>query len=587
MVLSSTFRSASLIAALLAGGSAVAASATATPSKVDRYQAKIDFFRTMQEVTRNERRENVRKLAQERMDRRILSRAVPMPTKSDLPDFLRTDDGAPLAGLYKQSPASPVKKTKTGSAAAAAPASSPASGTMARLFPGRKLDNDDDEVQWENFGFDPSDYSIKYSGCSAIAMYSDEEAADGGDDGGDGEASVFATQKFVVFRLCPSEYCSDDSGSDGCGNNYGEYLIPLAEYMEVYGQFKQESFEAYCEYCETCMYFENYFYGHRDLADADAGDDAAQGDDAAAADAGDDAVQGDDAAAAEETHACLYYEECKDYLLTCDYGAWLEATYGDDIPDDAAEEEEVDFSDYYECAEVEYGNYQYYIGPMCDSSDQAIQFGLFSDEACTVYVGDSKDISTISGVDFTSERASLEEFSGSTCIPCRESDQPYMVVKGDANDDDDISELCENLYLGSAKCNYRLWDVEDESYTGYNQLANEDLACSFIENVISGAYDDKGYIVIDQDEFDFSQLFSAQEIAKASTGQILGAFFVVVGCAALVVWSCFLHRALQQQSKLTILPPEQEFARQESGVMVGRSMSREFPENPENDHVLT
>ena len=59
--------------------------------------------------------------------------------------------------------------------------------------------NGDDE--WQNFGFDITEYSIKYSGCSTVKSYSDELAATYA-------STVLAANRFVIFRLCPSFYCN-------------------------------------------------------------------------------------------------------------------------------------------------------------------------------------------------------------------------------------------------------------------------------------------------------------------------------------------------------------------------------------------
>ena len=69
--------------------------------------------------------------------------------------------------------------------------------------------------------------------------------------------------------------------------------------------------------------------------------------------------------------------------------------------------------------------------------------------------------------------------------------------------------------------------------------------------------------------------------------QICGILILTVGTASLLIWICFLHRSLQQQNKLILLPPAKQFVSQESRVMIGRSTRKYFPDNPVNDHVLT
>jgi len=414
-----------------------------------RTQRKIEFVKAMDEAAIDSRKADVKARARTNMHKRLMKKAIPIPSSMEgsLPDFLKTD---PDAGFQRRAGVIAVpsaRKLEDG---------------------GGDDDAEEEEGEWSAFGFDPADFSLKYSGCSQIAMYSDENAEDG--------ASVFETKRFVVFRLCSTDSCYDGSS---CNSNYGEYLIPLEEYLESMGQFKEEMFEAYCYYCEQCMYFEKYFYNNRKLDDAeDAGDDYV-------AEEADDAVDEDEE---EESHACMYYDECVDYLMSCDYDAWLEEMGYDD--DSYAQAEEVDFSDFFECTEFDGNNddgYVYYIGPRC-TDDGLLSFGIYSDEYCSQYVGNSVDISDFTGIDFETDY--LNDYSPSDCISCKESDLPYMIVQDDADDGDDITELCENLYTESAKCNKHLYDAEDGSYMSYNQETNEALVCGFISNVNSGKYDE-------------------------------------------------------------------------------------------------
>ena len=117
---------------------------------------------------------------------------------------------------------------------------------------GRKLDDADADADadengvWNDFGFDVADYSLKYAGCSAVATWSDDLAEQGGQD------TVVSSQKFVVFRLCPTDACSD-SRTFGCSNNYGEYILDMADYLQFLKEYRQEQLERYCEYCEECV----------------------------------------------------------------------------------------------------------------------------------------------------------------------------------------------------------------------------------------------------------------------------------------------------------------------------------------------
>lgn len=163
----------------------------------------------------------------------------------------------------------------------------------------RRLDdaNANDDGVWNAFGFDVADYSLKYAGCSAVATWSDDLAENNADDGNDGgnangyygeewqSSTVVSMPKFVVFRLCPTDSCSDDR-TFGCSNDYGEYIIDLTEYVQYLKEYKEEQLQRYCEYCEECVQAEgewqqqqydngnyNYYDGNYNQDDDQGGQD--------------------------------------------------------------------------------------------------------------------------------------------------------------------------------------------------------------------------------------------------------------------------------------------------------------------------
>ena len=251
--------------------------------------------------------------------------------------------------------------------------------------------NDDDNVDKE-FGIDLSGYSLKYMSCVSLSFF------DGTEQGGENEDNLFVSQTFVMLRLCPSDSCSE-STSTGCTSDYGEYMISVLDYFEAYTQFNELVFEQYCGYCETCMYFENYFYGNRNLDEAEAEEyqEYATDDDSS-------------------SHACKYYDECVDYKKVCggeDY-------YGRD--DDV---EEVEYEAFFECERVDAlyydddNNKEVFLGLYCDpSDDKTITIAMFSDEFCTNLVEDT-DIYNITGLNITDD--ALEDYYAPTCLSCSES----------------------------------------------------------------------------------------------------------------------------------------------------------------------
>ena len=279
---------------------------------------------------------------------------------------------------------------------------------------GRQLADDGDDDNYYGFGFDISQYSLKYTQCQAISTWSDELAEDEESD------SVLKAQRFALFRFCPSESCSANN-KWGCDYNYGEYILDMGTYLEAMQQYTNERAEAYCEFCENCMALEaadDDGGRRRRLADDDAADDAAgddaaaddaAGDDAAADDAAADDAAADDAAAVDDAvaeHACAYYDECYNYADTCEAN-----------DDDA---EEVDYEDFFQCQAFEGQNgKELYLGPHCANDGKSIIVGLYYDDMCTQYAGKKYNINSFTGMSF--DESALSAYFTDDCVSCKES----------------------------------------------------------------------------------------------------------------------------------------------------------------------
>ena len=209
---SSLRRPAAISAVLLCGTSAVAVDAAAAT----RTAQKNDFMRAMESSSAS-RQARAEKAAAANLRRKIAAAAVPRQVQPLQQQARRLDDA-----------------------------------------------NANDDGVWNAFGFDVADYSLKYAGCSAVATWSDDLAENNADDGNNGgnadgyyggewqSSTVVSAPKFVVFRLCPTDSCSDDR-TFGCSNDYGEYIIDLTEYVQYLKEYKEEQLQRYCEYCEECV----------------------------------------------------------------------------------------------------------------------------------------------------------------------------------------------------------------------------------------------------------------------------------------------------------------------------------------------
>ena len=243
-----------------------------------------------------------------------------------------------------------------------------------------------------------------------------------------------------------------------------------------------------------------------------------------------------------------------------------------------------DLTEYFQCQQV--GGNGYYLGPHCNSDKTTISIGVYSDEDCSIYVGDEVSFYNVMGYEY--DGSDLEAYYDSSCTSCRESDKAYQNVDGDEEDGDDINELCENLYQGSGKCNQYLYGAEDGSYQGYNQEANEKEVCGFIKNVVTGQYDEKGYIYLETSQYvkDNRENRYAEK-GEVTAGQIWAILGLIALCSILTIWACFLHRSLTRNTpwrpKLrdrikNKLSPRRNRSNT-SGIMLGRGGSYQPPDN--------
>lgn len=259
-----------------------------------------------------------------------------------------------------------------------------------------------------------------------------------------------------MYKLCPTSSCSSTQCVEE-DEAYGTYTIEVDTYLQYVVENQMRSFQNMCNNCQNnCA---------NDDAGAE-GEEEAEGDDVAAV--------ADDAAVSDECSSCL--TACEEYETLEENGY-------------------VDASMYIQCQQLELQNDDdddnddenlLYIGPRC-TSDGKITIALFNDENCWD-PADDLDVEEILGVQLSYMMLSHTSDSKSSCASCQED--PNDENQADAQDEDDVLEMCENLYASAAKC---------ESPTGLdvgfvqvnraegdyeNQVETENMACNFINSLV-------------------------------------------------------------------------------------------------------
>jgi len=236
-------------------------------------------------------------------------------------------------------------------------------------------------------------YSIKFASCHSISQYAGAEGNQNAEEG-----QTIVTQNLVKFKLCPSDSC-------GYGCKGGEYLVDMAEFVNMYTENRLDAEEMACENVRencNCQYYDD-----------------------------EDACQNN-----------CFMDAGLDYCI--------EEEEGDD---DAAVAFEL--QEYLECAELEDENGKYYengekkqlyVGPKCSNSGEKIHLGVFTDEFCTQEFSDSA-YRTLTGESLP-YREGEDSIVAEDCVNCMQAD-------GD-DGNYELIEFCEQSYEPAAKCEKNL-----------------------------------------------------------------------------------------------------------------------------------
>jgi hypothetical protein len=365
---------------------------------------------------------------------------------------------------------------------------------------GRDLAENNAQVE-----IDLSSYSLRFEKCQFVKAYN-QDLADAG------ASTVLATQRFVLFRLCPSGNCNR------CNSKYGEYMIDMGDYLQTTVEFRKQEQEEMCNTCqESCQYYQNQQQDQQ-------GEQYYAADDNAAQDAGGRRLSVD----------------CTTCTSDCSKIANMEANYY------------LDATNFINCQKISdnYNGYgaALYAGPICASQGTKIKIGVFTDDEC-MFLDTSKDVESYladeNGNAMKLSHALLKTtYDSSDCISCAES-----VANGNGYYTTQTKEVCGTLYQASAKCEsiHGFQALTSNKYYDYNnQVDNEDLVCDLISSLKSGTYSQEGEIVVGG-----SRLYRAGGTSTTG-GQKFALTFFIIGTVGLSVYAAMLHSQLTKGSRANL-----------------------------------
>jgi len=379
--------------------------------------------------------------------------------------------------------------TATASANPFAPATSSTDQHAKLLSKARVLRELNDNNQYQP---NIAPYYMKFEKCQFVKAYDDELAEN------EDAPTVLATQRFVIFRLRPTDACST-----ACNYNYGEYIIDLESYLESTVQYAQENQENMCKACEE--YCQNNNNNGRKLQD-------------------------------------MYNTDCYTCVDECEKIENME------------DNGYIDATEFLECQMIydpEDDNRQaLYAGPICASQGTKIKIGVFKDEDC-LFVDSEKEVEDYlvngDGAQMLLSHALLKMTYTDTCMSCKEVEEDQNGNNNnnanDQEDEDKTIEMCERLYEEAAKCEtpHGITDSFTNYYMYGNQAAQEEAVCTFMKSIELGTYDEQGEIIVSGS--------ASKTGANTTGGQKFALTFFILGTVGLAAYAAMLHSKLVKGGK--------------------------------------
>ncbi|KAL3943029.1 MAG: hypothetical protein SGBAC_002888 [Bacillariaceae sp.] len=318
----------------------------------------------------------------------------------------------------------------------------------------RRLDDGGVDMSWV------VDYSIKFQGCHHVSQWNDDAEED--------DQVRIQTKRLIRFRLCPTEYCSTSSSS-GCSSGYGDYIIDMNSFLDVYFEAVEEQNQYTCQNAYSACDCQN------NGADDDSYNEEmcyydcynAQGIADMCMDNNPYAEDGQD----QQRFQIQDYADCQETNFN---NRRLEDAGNDqgdqEQNDDQNQQQQENQNQYYEENAPEY-----YVGPYCSEQGGSIYLGLFYDDTCTTFAdnkGGSYTFKTLTGQDLPYASKTIIT---NDCLSCQQQDN------GENNNNNNnngygVSDVCGQIYQEAGKCEKQL------SSSGVVAYPNEN-SCNYIKGI--------------------------------------------------------------------------------------------------------
>lgn len=267
---------------------------------------------------------------------------------------------------------------------------------------------------------------------------------------------------------------------------------------------------------------------------------------------------------------------CKDYYTYCSdlYEPQYKHQYSDNNGGNNngqqynykdAQEQNSELYAFLDCTEYvnQYGQ-QYYVGPHCGSDHYTISLGVFTDENCVNFAGETVSLSKVLGYGYDDESFFHLPHE---CISCDgaqqfQADQEQYnemytgqgvygdYVEAPNSEFDDVVGMCAALFERSAQCNIHMSNYGMMSkYMEEIDAAFEQRYCAFIDNIVYGTYDEMGDIKLKSDTFDFNDWRNPEQYKKMKmpASQAIGLALSILLTIALAAMAFVTQRSLTRK----------------------------------------
>mmetsp|Transcript_17397 Transcript_17397/g.27098 ORF Transcript_17397/g.27098 Transcript_17397/m.27098 type:complete len:513 (+) Transcript_17397:1703-3241(+) len=375
------------------------------------------------------------------------------------------------------------------------------------------------------------DYTLKFVRCQSINTYNDDMASDYN------ATSVLSREDFVVLRLCPDSYCNNNFYF-GCTYNYVDYMIQLADYLNIVYTYRVQSRDNYCSMCQECTgrrrKLENGEDNDEEQEENDQ-EDVSEDENMEEEDADNNEEQNNDNDEDEESSdsgeiSCDDFDSnCGQYCSSSSYSSSSQIAQ---------------YDNFFECTKFD-GSSNYgkstslYVGSRCTSDTTGIEIGIFYDNYCTQSAEDSYNLDDFTGMYFPD--GGMADYYDTTCFSCDgQGDAVYQQLNNDVYSE---SKVCARIVSEGASCEE---NIDDASFLNQSSTSSQssETTCNFINSILSGRYNEDGDIYSNRNDYvnqETTHYFSSLSMTASQICIIIG---LVLTCTALFARAAFLHHMI-------------------------------------------